>query len=483
MNIFYLLSGLGSRIFNLLMFVALSYLLSVEDFGRFSLVAGNAMLMHLVISGWIASALWRDASQAHCPDQAEQSNLATSHSLCLGAIFAALYAGSAGLAFFLIEPAESYLAIIPALAALTIFNEILLVALNAQHLPRSYGLLSFLRGALCLICAVALVLSGFGLWGAIAALFLGMLAAMLLLPDARHMFAAAWAERGLGNNLPEKLHFGVISVLALNLYMLGTIITRNLIAVQVDVAHAGFYSLAADIFYAPIALFATSLSLSSIPGLYRDANDAGLDAQQLQSQRQSAGHFILANLAVAIPYAIGGAWAAPLIVQLMLDADTAVGVAPIASYAVVQAAAFVIISTITTLLLTRGKTGIAVGVSIGLIVVLIAMAVSAPASLQIIAAYAAAALLLCAFVAFLLALWLGIIRIAAADAIKIALSASAMLPGLWISGMYLHGWLALIGMILLGTISYLATGWILNSAVIKGLLRFHKAAIPSTEGT
>jgi O-antigen/teichoic acid export membrane protein len=484
MNIFYLFSGLGSRIFNLLMFVALSYLMSVEDFGRFSLVVGNAMLLQLLITGWISSALWRDASQVsgQGPDKQDYAamDLPAAQALRLAALIALFYCATAIMGFFLIPAQQQYLAIIPLISIFLLFNEIILVALNARHLDRSYGLLSFARGFLCLITATALVVAGYGLWGAIIAQIIGMAIALLLLPDARHFLRSALAVTGLGDRLGEKLRFGLISVLALNLYMLGNVLGRNLIAVQIDVAHAGYFSLAADLFYAPLALFATAFSLSSIPQLYRGAS-SGVDVSAQKTQRQDAGQFILANLAVALPYAMGGGFAAPIIAQLILAPENASGIMPIASYAVLLGTAFVIISALTTLMLTRGHILSALAVSIGAMLSMLLAMVLAPAILRDMAQTSSLVLACFAIVAVCYALFRGMIALPALASGKILLATAVMVLPLWLAGHYLHGWLALIAMILLGAGSYLVAGRLLNSAEILGLLRFHTAAKPGKE--
>uniref|UniRef100_UPI00375231C3 oligosaccharide flippase family protein n=1 Tax=Undibacterium sp. TaxID=1914977 RepID=UPI00375231C3 len=120
MNLYYLISVVGSRIFNLLTIVLLSYFLSAKSFGQYTIVATNAMLLHLFVSSWITNSLWRDASIAS--EQATSSIIARSIKYGF-AVVAPLFA-VVPLAFFWLATDVRYLVFILLIAPSILFIEI-----------------------------------------------------------------------------------------------------------------------------------------------------------------------------------------------------------------------------------------------------------------------------------------------------------------------------------------------------------------------
>ena len=375
MNPYYLLSVIGSRIFNLLSIIIISYILVADDYGKYSLVCTNALFLHVFFTSWICSNLWKDVSQAEFIAR----DVMVSEAMSMVSIAIIANALTAGLLFYILRDDQRYLASIFVLSPFILFIEVTLVILNAQGEDRAYGWLSFARGILCLSLSVILAVFASSLLGAIFGQILGILAALLFSGRARSAIQHATFKYPTWKAILPKLRFGLVSATALNFYMVANGLIRNLIAVDLGEAAAGHYSMASDLFYAPVALFAMTLSLMKTPDLYK------ANACETLFDPQPSIDFVMANIALALPYAVGGVMVAPLVATMMLSKDAAAAVSLIAAYGAVQGACFVIISTLTTLALTQGRVRSALMVSVCSLLVLLVAVVLALGSGGVIA--------------------------------------------------------------------------------------------------
>jgi O-antigen/teichoic acid export membrane protein len=357
MNIFYLFSVISSRFVNLLTVVVLSYFLSAKAFGQYSLVTTNALFLHLIFTSWITNSIWRDVSKSGVGNETKFVAAAIRYTWVAGCAYAIFLA----IAFFALRKADQYILAILILAPLILAIELTLVILNSQKRAREYSLLSFLRGIICLALSLGFIAIGWGLAGALAGQLLGTFISLILFRPVRNMFGREHAAPMLWSEIDEKIRFGVVSTIALNIYMLANALVRNFIALKLGESEAGYFSLASDMFFAPIALFATSLSLSSIPVLYQTAGTTS------EAKTQHASDFLMINLALALPYACGGAILGPQLARLILHESTATSVSTLAGYGAIQGAGFAFLTAVTTLALTSGRLRIALGLSLSII--------------------------------------------------------------------------------------------------------------------
>ena len=351
--------------FGVLTVVALSYLLAPGDFGIFVLILTNALLIHILCSSWISSSSLRDISSLQGADQ----DARVANSLGYAAALSMLPL-SAALALFLIDGARFYsISTTLILAVAILFYELVLVINNARGRSRNYGTITFVRSLLTFGLSVSLVLLGFGLWGAVW----GQIAGTALTVMGGPSFWTLWKNVRPGriswNALPPQLKFGLISAFAFNLYLMGTALCRNFVLLRLGEADAGYFSLSADIFYAPIALFATGLSLSNVPDLYRSAKD--------EDGHSKASDFIAGVLAAALPYALAGIFIGPSIAPLFLGPKVAGHISEIAAHSIIHAACFCVLSTQTTIALTRGRLKIAAGLPVVTLILLAAVLLAA----------------------------------------------------------------------------------------------------------
>ena len=358
MNIYYILSILVNRMFGVLTVVALSYLLVPNDFGIFVLVLTNALLVHIVCSSWISSSSLRDISSLTGADQDARISNAVGYAAILS-----LLPISAALILFLTGVEKLYYISMTLILAVTIlFYELVLVINNARGRSRNYGVITFARSFLTFGLSLSLTLMGFGLWGAIWGQIAGTALTVLAGPSSWTIWRNVRLRQISWRDVPPQLRFGLVSAFAFNLYLMGTALCRNFVVVWLGEAEAGYFSLSADIFYAPIALFATGLSLSNVPDLYRLASSG--------EGRSQSSDFVAGVLAVAIPYALAGIFVGPAIPPVFLGSDVSGHISEIAPHSIIQAACFCVLSTQTTIALTQGRMKIAAGLPIVTLAVL-----------------------------------------------------------------------------------------------------------------
>lgn len=464
MNLFYLLSVVSSRFLNVLTVIILSYLLSAKSFGQYSLVTTNAMLINLIFTSWVSGSMWRDASRASDEEYKHYVAAAIKYAALMGTICLCI----APILFSSLGRDEKYFSVTFALAPLIMITDLILVALNSRHEARIYSLLSFLRGAFSLGVAAMLIEVGWGLWGALAGQVLGIVFALVLLRDVRKMFVDFPAAPLVWTEIWGKFKFGIVSAMALNFYMVANALCRNYIAYKLGEAQAGYYSLAVDMFFAPVALFAISLSLSNIPTLYRVDGTSGNDPKA-----QKSSEFIMANLAVALPYAIGGGLLAPRLAQMMLSHDMAAAVSEIAGYGAVQGACFAILGALSTLALTAEKTKLSLIFSLFIITTtFLAMALAGSfATLESYSAAVTLSLVLTSLGSLVLVKPLFGVALPARELAKIGGAAAIMLGALVLMMRLGHGLIITLGGIILGGTLYLTVAVLCRSRAVGGILR------------
>jgi O-antigen/teichoic acid export membrane protein len=355
MNIYYILAVLIGRLSSLISVVFFSYVLNARDFGTYSAMFTNAMLFYLLLGAWIPNAAWKEISQVSLNDRPQALVRIRTLVVRTAALLPLL-----SIPLILSVPLNPVGLQIGATAlwsaAILIFDTVL-VEKNAGGDSRQYATLTLARAVLGLILPALMIWYFQSFWGAV----LGQIGAVIFsLATSRSTFVT-WAkiDRPSSFSLPffEPLKFGLISVFALNLYMIANAVSRNIILIDLGPTTAGYFSLAGDMFYAPVALFAMSISLSKIPELYRSA------ANSQDGATASNTNFLMSNIAVILPYMVGGAFVSAGIAHATLSADVAQQVAAIAPLSVIQGGCLTLLATQTTIALTSGRVARAVGIS------------------------------------------------------------------------------------------------------------------------
>jgi O-antigen/teichoic acid export membrane protein len=357
MNVFYLISVLTSRLANMAAVLLFSYFLSTASFGIYATVATNALLLHLVLGAWISGYAWRVVSS---DTGASELQGTLRHIGGLAWIAVAMQLVAFGFfALFVLE--NEHLGLATAVLAWSIsilLFETTMVVLNATGEARGYSLATFLRGMMTLLIPLALLAAGASYWAAIiGSISANAIALLCCLPALSSWFRLPEASI-TRQKIHEAVTFGIASVAALNVYMLVNAAVRNVIAIDLGPDATGHASLAADIFFAPIALFATAFSLSHIPRLYADSAGTGSDTSGAYFE------FLNSMLVVIVPYVLGGVMVATGLCNLLLDPDDAKAIGSIAPWVVIQAGILTALSTLTTIGLTRGRPIYATAISL-----------------------------------------------------------------------------------------------------------------------
>jgi O-antigen/teichoic acid export membrane protein len=465
MNAYYVVALVIGRFFGVLTVIALSYILSSRDFGIFVLVITNALLMHILVSSWISNSSWKDVSSLSGKDR----EIRISNSLGYAALLSLFPLSAAAILLAIDIDKFQYVALTFILAVVTLFYELVLVINNARGLSRDYSVITFSRGVLTSGLSVSVAYWGLGAWGAVW----GQIAGTVLTIVCRRSFWSLWSHIELRDisrtEIGAQLKFGLISAFALNLYLMGGALCRNFVLLWLNEAQAGYFSLSADIFYAPIALLATALSLSAIPDLYRSAGN--------ETGASHASDFLAAVLAVSLPYALAGVFLGPSIASLFLHPNMSGHVSQIAAHSIIQAACFCVLSTQTTIALTQGRLKIAIGLPL-MTLALLASALLATSFIfapgdDTLLRYAEAvtfALLAVTMLVLLLSrpllhvsiLWGEILRVAGASmAMCLVLAALAQWPLPF----------APLPAIALGGVTFVGSAWLLGSRIVRNLVR------------
>lgn len=352
MNAYYMLSVIGNRLLALLTVIVLSFLLSPRDFGVFTIILTNALLIHLLFSSWISNSSWKTVSIGDEGGQKIAVSTSLGYAFVLSLVMLCISA-----ALLMIDYEQFYyIGITLVLTVTTLFYELVMVIKNARGLSKDHGATSFLRGVLTFSFSVALTWLGFGVRGAVCGQILGTALTIL----CQRSFWMMWRHFELGHifgsGIAAQVRFGLISVFALNIYLMGNALCRNIILLTLGEAEAGYFSLSADMFYAPVAMFAMAASLSSVPQLYRSAGNDSVSSH--------ASDFIGGVLAVSIPYAMAGLFLGPSVAHMFLGSNLSTPISRIAPHSIIHAACFCVISTQTTIALTQGRLKIAVGLPI-----------------------------------------------------------------------------------------------------------------------
>lgn len=349
----YLLAVSSSRIVTLMVMLALSHILAGSEFGRYSVLAINALLVHSLTGNWLAMA----ATQALATSKKESIE-ATLVKIMKIAVCIMLV--QCGLAIFVIIlnfvidtgfGLNEVLAIFSFVLAMLLFD-IATAANNALGDDGHYLRFNIFRnvggGLLSLFFAW---LSSNGLV-AIAGQTLGIMLAFALSPMAllkwRHVISQFPRTKLQREDWISMSSFGVTGSLALGLLVFVNSLIRNFVFWTHGAKVAGTFSLISDFFYAPLVLLGTSFSLSKMRELYQ---------LHRSPQPERLAHYRQFNGAIGflvIPYAIGGFWTAPWVASLLVPLELRQVATAIAGISAVQAAVLTIISTVVTILLTAG---------------------------------------------------------------------------------------------------------------------------------
>lgn len=354
MKFSYLLAVISNRMLTLLCVLALSHILSGSEFGTYTVMAINALLIHTLAGNWLAMS----TTQALATDSSQDYSVTFARILKAAVGIVILECGIAAVVsalhwFTNIGIGLDEIAAILAFSVAMLMFDVATAAKNALGDDRDYMRFNLLRNVGGSIFALA-----FAWYGGNAAVVLlgqtiGIILAFVFSISALQRWKSgfsAWRKTKLQlRQWSQMLAFGITGTLALGLLVLVNSLIRNFVFLVDGSQMAGIYSLMSDLFIAPLVLLATSYSLSKMRYLYQLPSVE--TAEQITVYRQ----FIGAIIFFTIPYGVAGFLVAPIIATHIAPTDMAATASAIAGLIAAQSATLTIVFTCITILLTSGQ--------------------------------------------------------------------------------------------------------------------------------
>jgi O-antigen/teichoic acid export membrane protein len=306
---YYLLARGLPGIVNFLAIAIYTRLLLPEEYGRYALVIAGVGLFNVVFFQWLRLSLHRFLpAQLEKPEQL----LAT---VLSGFAAIALITGILGLFLAEIWPDPAWrgliLVAVPLLWAQA-WIELNLTLSAVKLLPVRYGLMSGVKAVSALALGVLLVLWGFGAYGPLLGLMVGMLIASALWGREEWRGVSLDVSRPL---LRELIRYGLPLTATFALSFVISSSDRFIIAYFLGEGSAGLYSAAYDLGQQSITLLIVAVNLAGYPLALRALEQKGTVAAQEQLRQNGT-----LLLSIAIPAAVGMAVLAPNVSAVMLGA-------------------------------------------------------------------------------------------------------------------------------------------------------------------
>ncbi len=354
MKFSYLLAVIANRMLTLLCVLALSHILSGSQFGTYTIMAINALLVHTLAGNWLAMS----TTQALATDHSQDHSATFARILKAAVFIIALECGVAiivsGLqSFTSIKIGLDQIAATLAFAVAMLVFDVATAAKNALGDDKDYMRFNLLRNVAGSTLALVFAWNGGDAAMVLSGQTIGIIIAFVFSISALRRWKsgfAAWNKTKLQlRQLVQMLAFGMTGTLALGLLILVNSLVRNFVLLTEGAEIAGVYSLTGDLFIAPLVLLGTSYSLSKMRQLYQ------LPGEELAKQTATYRQFIGAIFFYTIPYGVGGFFIAPIIATYIVSKDMAETATAIAGLMAAQSAILTIVLTCITILLTAGQ--------------------------------------------------------------------------------------------------------------------------------
>lgn len=301
----YLLARGIPGIINFLAIAIYTRLLSPDEYGRYALVITGVGFFNVVFFQWLRLSLLRFLP-AHLEDPKPLLS-----SVFASFIMLALLTGGLGILLALLWPDPTWrgliLLAVPLLWAQAWFELNLELARSILQ-PWRYGLMSGLKAVSALLLGGLLVLSGFGLYGPLLGLLVGMLLVGFLEMRRNWTGLALVLERKL---LRELLRYGLPLTATFALGFVVSASDRFLIAHFLGEGPAGMYAASYDLAQQSLALLMEVLNLSAFPLILQTLERKGTHAAKLKIRDSTT-----LLLAITVPAAATFAFFSPAIAMV-----------------------------------------------------------------------------------------------------------------------------------------------------------------------
>lgn len=282
-------------------------LLSPDSYGRYALVIAGVGLFNVIFFQWLRLSLLRFLPSHQGNPKGFLSSILAGFSLLV------ITTGSIGLLLALLWPDPTWRGLIgvavPLLWAQAWF-ELNLELVRSKLNPARYGLLSGTRASLALCFGVLFLFLGFGVYGPLLGILIGLLVAGVWVPRKE------WRGVFPSNTdflMKELLRYGLPLTAAFALSFVVGSSDRFLIAWLIDDKATGVYAAGYDITRHPLITLMMFVNLAAYPLAVRAFEQDGVEAARGQLRQNAVLLF-----SVALPASVGAVILAPNIGGLFL---------------------------------------------------------------------------------------------------------------------------------------------------------------------
>lgn len=326
--------------------LGLSYILAPKDFGEYSLIVTNSLLIQLFLGSWITSSANKFISKSSLLDVHEA--FSTILFVLLLSLISLLICSV--MLFLYFQNFSTLIISIFAFSCSIIVYDVALSVLNSTEQAKEYAKLSISRAMLATLAPVSVALAGGTAWEIAIVAAIATLVSLIFSEPLR---ALCW-QISRPNNLLAQIRLyvssGVAGAIVLGIYILLNSPLRNLVAFYDGADSAGHWALTSDIFYGPLAIAGSVATLSANRQLHR-WNASASTSDKLDPSTWYINMLIL----VALPYAAGGFLLGSDLAHLIFSKEVAIKCAPLVSQFCIQNSAILVIYGLCHVAFTREK--------------------------------------------------------------------------------------------------------------------------------
>lgn len=337
----YLVAVISTRLITVFSMLIISYISSPIEFGKYTLITTNSLLLQIIIGSWITSIASRQLVSENEVNKEIFSSIASA-SLAVSAITIAISVIYISI-FGINEKSISFAA--TALLAVSIFLfDTTLSAKNALGKENEYMRLSIVRNTVSLLLSVTFVMCGLGYLGAAAGQIFGTLISIA----SSHSSIEMWKNASISINYFKKIikhiQLGIAGAAMLGIYIFINAPSRNIIGKYVSVSGSGAWALSSDLFYGPIAILGNAFALSQMRLLYLAVESNKKDESSIYAR-----DLIEFTLAIVTPYTIGGMFFSHEIVKLVFSENQNHEMTQIVRQSIIQGASILILYNLASI--------------------------------------------------------------------------------------------------------------------------------------
>lgn len=326
--------------------LGLSYIMTPNDFGEYSLIVANSLLIQLFLGSWITSSANKFISRSSLLDTHEAFSIIL---FALMLSFTSLLICSVILLVYFQNLSTLIISIFVFSCSIIVYD-VALSVLNSTEQAKEYAKLSISRAVLSTLAPVSFALAGGTAWAVAFAAAIATLVSLIFSEPLRALCCQISRPSNLLAQIKLYVGSGVAGAIVLGIYILLNSPLRNLVAIYEGADSAGHWALTSDIFYGPLAIAGSVATLSANRQLHR-WNDSASTGDKFDPSTWYINMLIL----VALPYAAGGSLLGPNLANLIFSKEVASQAAPLVSQFCIQNSAILVIYGLCHVAFTKEK--------------------------------------------------------------------------------------------------------------------------------